>query len=113
VTRGPLANGLLSKQMLAKASTKVLDQGYLDYSYGELAELLPILKEKLAANRSFTEIALHYNLANPAVTSVVTGASSIEQIRENCAVVRSHPLTLEEIELIRTLTKPNQYEQHR
>ena len=113
VTRGPLANGLLSKQMLEKASEKVKKQGYLDYSYQDLTALLPTLKEKLASARSFTEIALQYTLANPAVTAVIAGASSVAQIRENGAAVRSQPLTNEEIALIRKLTKANRYEQHR
>ena len=113
VTRGPLANGLLSKQMLKKSSAKIRENGYLDYSYQELTHLLPDLKEKLASTRSFTEIALQYNLAHPAVSSVVTGASSVQQIRENCAAVRSQPLTNEEITLIRNLTKEIRYDQHR
>lgn len=113
VTRGPLANGLLSSQMLEKASAKVQKNGYLDYSYKELTELLPLLKEKLASSRSFTEIALQYNLANSAVTSVVVGASSVQQMRENIQALRSNPLTSDEIELLRTLTKTNYYTQHR
>lgn len=113
VTRGPLANGLLSKQMLDKASAKVKEKGYLDYSFEELTTLLPLLKEKLASLRSFTEIALQFNLANPAVTSVVAGASSVSQLRENTRAIRSTPLTKNEVELIRSLTKENLYEQHR
>ena len=79
VTRGPLAKGLLSDKMLEKVSIK----GYQDYSQKELLEVLPSLKDKLAADRSFTEIALQYNLAHPAVASVITGASSPEQVRSN------------------------------
>ncbi|MED4223713.1 aldo/keto reductase [Neobacillus cucumis] len=109
VTRGPLAKGLLSEKLLSKASEK----GYLDYSYQELNEILPRLKERLAANRSFTEVALQYNLANPAVASVVAGASSPEQIRSNVAAVRSKSLTDEEVSFIREVTKPNIYMQHR
>ncbi|MFL6555553.1 MAG: aldo/keto reductase, partial [Bacillus sp. (in: firmicutes)] len=72
VTRGPLAKGLLSDKMLEK----VTDKGYQDYSLNELTEVLPLLKEKVAAQRTFTEVALQYNLANPAVASVIAGASS-------------------------------------
>lgn len=113
VTRGPLANGLLSNQLLEKASNRVRENGYLDYSFAELSELLPLLKEKLASARSFTEIAMQFNLANPAVTSIVAGASSVSQLRENAAAVRSQPLTADEFQLIRSLTKANRYEQHR
>lgn len=109
VSRGPLAKGVLSERMLEKASEK----GYLDYSLKELSEILPLLKEKVASARSFTEVALQYNLANPAVASVVAGASSPEQIRNNAKAVRSKPLTVEEIALIKEVTKGNVYKEHR
>ncbi|MEH7744941.1 aldo/keto reductase [Neobacillus drentensis] len=109
VTRGPLAKGLLSDKMLEK----VTDKGYQDYSLTELKEVLPMLKEKLTDSRSFTEIALQYNLANPVVASVVTGASSPEQIRSNVKAVRSQPLSVAEVSLIRELTKASIYKEHR
>jgi len=109
VTRGPLAKGLLSDKLLRKASEK----GYLEYSYEELMEILPLLKEKVAASRSFTEVAIQYNLANPAVASVVAGASSPEQIRNNAAAVRSTPLTDEEVSIIKEIAKQSIYTEHR
>jgi aryl-alcohol dehydrogenase-like predicted oxidoreductase len=109
VARGPLAKGLLSDKMLDKVSPK----GYQDYSQQELLEVLPALKDKLAAERSLTEIALQYNLANPAVASVIAGASSPEQVRSNVRGVNSSPLTQEELALIRKLTKANVYKEHR
>ncbi|MEH7083783.1 aldo/keto reductase [Neobacillus drentensis] len=109
VTRGPLAKGLLSDKMLEK----VTDKGYQDYSLTELKEVLPMLKEKLTDSRSFTEIALQYNLANPVVASGVTGASSPEQIRSNVKAVRSQPLSVAEVSLIRELTKASIYKEHR
>ncbi|WP_026564001.1 aldo/keto reductase [Bacillus sp. UNC41MFS5] len=109
VTRGPLAKGLLSDKMLEK----VTDKGYQDYSLNELNEVLPMLKEKLADSRSFTEIALQYNLANPVVASVVAGASSPEQIRSNAKAVRSQPLSAAEVSLIKELTKASIYKEHR
>lgn len=109
VTRGPVAKGLLSDKMLEKISEK----GYLDYSANELRAILPSLKERVASSRPFTEIALQYNLANPAVASVVTGASSPEQIKSNAAAVKSNPLTNDELALIKDLTKANVYMEHR
>ncbi|MCM3766485.1 aldo/keto reductase [Neobacillus niacini] len=109
VTRGSLAKGLLSDRVLDKATGK----GYLDYSYEELLDVLPRLKESVGAGRSFTEVALQYNLANPAVASVVAGASSVEQIRSNAAAVRSRALTDEEVALIKELTKASVYGEHR
>ncbi|PLR84548.1 MULTISPECIES: aldo/keto reductase [Bacillus] len=109
VTRGSLAKGLLSDQMLEKASASVKKDGYLDYSYHELTQVLPALKEKLAKNRSLAEIAFHYNLSFPAVASIVAGASSVQQVKENVKAINSSPLTEEEISLIRSLTKASQY----
>ncbi|MCM3724482.1 aldo/keto reductase [Neobacillus cucumis] len=109
VTRGPLAKGLLSDKLLSKATEK----GYLDYSYEDLSEILPSLKEKVASARSFTEVALQYNLANPAVASVVVGASNPEQIRSNSAAISSNPLTKEEVLFIKEVTKPSVYREHR
>jgi len=113
VTRGTVAKGLLSDSMLNKASQSIKKNGYLDYSFDELEEMLPALKEKLAPSRSLTEVAIQYNLSQPAVASVVAGASSPEQIKENAKAARSQPLTEEEIELIRSLTKAGKYDQHR
>ncbi|OCA90997.1 oxidoreductase [Bacillus sp. FJAT-27225] len=108
VTRGPVAKGLLSEKMLEKASPS----GYLDYSLDELGSFLPLLKEKLGS-RPLTEAALQYNLSHPAVASVVTGASSVEQIKKNAQAARANPLTEEEIAIIRELTKSNEYAEHR
>jgi aryl-alcohol dehydrogenase-like predicted oxidoreductase len=109
VTRGPLAKGLLSDKMREKVSEK----GYQDYSMNELNHVLPLLKEKLATTRPFTEIALQYNLANPAVASVVAGASSPEQIRSNAQAVRSQPLSAAEVSIIKEITKASTYNEHR
>ena len=109
VTRGPLAKGLLSDKMQEKVSEK----GYQDYSMYELNEVLFLLKEKLAPSRPFTEVALQYNLASPAVASVVAGASSPEQIRSNAKAVRSQPLTAAEVSIIKELTKASIYTEHR
>jgi len=109
VTRGSVAKGLLSDQFPKKLSEK----GFLDYSQEELQEILPLLKEKLASARPLEEVALQYNLAHPAVASVVTGASSVEQVRANARAVNRPPLTSEEVALIQKLTKANRYSEHR
>jgi aryl-alcohol dehydrogenase-like predicted oxidoreductase len=109
VTRGTVAKGMLSDKLLKKAPSK----GYLDYSYEELREVLPLLKEKLASARTLTEAAIQFNLADPSVASVVAGASSQQQIKENARAAIARPLSAQEIDLIKSITKENQYEQHR
>ncbi|MEH7441781.1 aldo/keto reductase [Bacillus sp. JJ1122] len=113
VTRGTVAKGLLSDSMLNKAAQSIKKNGYLEYSFDELQEILPELKEKLASSRSLAEVAIQYNLAQSAVASIVAGASSPEQIRENARAASSQPLSAEEIKLIQLLTKANKYDQHR
>jgi aryl-alcohol dehydrogenase-like predicted oxidoreductase len=109
VTRGPLAKGLLSDKMLEKVSQK----GYQDYSEKELLDVLPLLRDKLASDRSFTEIALQYNLAHPAVASVIAGASSPKQVRINAQSIKSQPLTEQEVTFIKEITKAGIYKEHR
>jgi aryl-alcohol dehydrogenase-like predicted oxidoreductase len=109
VTRGSVAKGLLSEHF----PTKLSEKGYLDYTQEELQEILPLLKEKLASSRSLEEVALQYNLAHPAVASVITGASSVDHVRANARAVNQQSLSKEELALIQKLTKANQYSVHR
>lgn len=108
IARGPVAKGLLSERMLSKLNA----DGYLDYSYNELRELLPLLKDKLSP-RKMNETALQYVLAEPTVAAVIPGASSVAQLRENCQAVRSKTLSSEELQVLRQLTKANVYHIHR
>ncbi|MGE6375254.1 aldo/keto reductase [Peribacillus muralis] len=108
IARGPLAKGLLSEQMLEKAN----EDGYLDYSYHELKDLLPQLKDKLS-NRKLNETALQYTLSHPSVAAVVPGASSVKQLRENCQAASSPSLSKTELDILKQLTKASRYESHR
>ena len=113
VTRGPVAKGLLSEKMLDKASDKMKQEGYLDYSYSELEDVLGSIHDKFVQARSMNEIALQYILSHPEVSAVVPGASSAGQVRENAAAVNAEPLSSQEIQLLKELTKKSVYEQHR
>jgi aryl-alcohol dehydrogenase-like predicted oxidoreductase len=113
VARGPLAKGLLSDKMLTKASAKVKENGYLDYSYQELQETLGCIHKKLGDNRTMNELALQYNLAHDSVAAVVPGASSVQQLQENIDAVNAGSLSSEELDMLKQLTKLSRYEQHR
>ncbi|MEL3972422.1 aldo/keto reductase [Rossellomorea oryzaecorticis] len=113
IARGPLAKGLLSEKMLSKASDKIKENGYLDYSYPELEEVLRSIREKAADNRSMNELALQYDLAHSSVASVIPGASSPRQLKENIEAVNGPPLSAEEVEVVTRLTKLSRYQQHR
>lgn len=111
VTRGPLAKGILSEKSLDKLSSK----GYMNYSYKELVELTENIKAKLLgkSHKTLTDLAFQFNLANETVTSVIAGASSVDQIRENARAVCTSPLTREEHQLLSNLCKQNYYTDHR
>ncbi|MCU9613774.1 aldo/keto reductase [Caldibacillus lycopersici] len=113
IARGPLARGLLSEAMLTKASEAIKKNGYLEYSYEELNDIIPKLKEKVANNRSLTSVSLQYVLNNPVVASAIAGASSVAQLKENIASSQASPLTTEEIQLVQKLTKTTGYREHR
>ena len=49
--------------------------------------------EEVAPDLSMTEKSLQYLLAQPAVASVITGASKIEQLRENIQAANARRLT--------------------
>ncbi|KAB7708850.1 aldo/keto reductase [Bacillus aerolatus] len=112
VARGPLAKGLLSTNWREKIN-KFHEKGFLDYSAAELSELLNGLENKLSDSRTLNGLALRYILQHEAVSSVVAGASSVSQLKENARAVKEAALSAEEFELVQTLTKANQYEQHR
>ncbi|MDF1507499.1 aldo/keto reductase [Robertmurraya sp. DFI.2.37] len=109
VTRGSVAKGLLSEKALEKTSPS----GYLEHSYDELQQIITELQEKVADSRPLTEVALHYNLANPAVASVIVGASSVGQLQENVKAVNSTPLTKEEVTAIQKIARAHTYPAHR
>ncbi len=112
VTRGTLAQGLLSNASLKKASGAIKQNGYLDYSYEELQSVIPRLEE-IAGSRGLTALSIHFSLSNPVVASCVIGASSVSQLKENIAALYEQPLTDEELGQIKKLTKAEGYKQHR
>ncbi len=113
VARGPVAKGLLTSRPVEDASQSMKQNGYLDYSFEELDAVISSLKSDIAFNKPLTEIALQYCLFEDTVASVVTGASSIEQIKSNAEAANAKPLTDDEVQKIRELTKASIYAQHR
>ncbi|WP_449536838.1 aldo/keto reductase [Ferdinandcohnia sp. Marseille-Q9671] len=113
VTRGPVAKGLLTNRPLEAVSENMKQNGYLDYSFEELETVVSTLKSEVANGRPLTDIALQYCLFDDAVASVVTGASSIDQITSNVAAASSRPLTTEEVLKIKQITKASVYNEHR
>ncbi|GIP39431.1 putative oxidoreductase YqkF [Paenibacillus sp. J31TS4] len=107
IARGPVAKGILTERGADKAA-----EGYLDYT----ADELPLLRERLAeaaGSRGLAHAALRYPLAHPAVAAVIPGASSRGQLGQNAAAADAEPLTDQELEAIRRLSRANRYTAHR
>jgi Predicted oxidoreductases (related to aryl-alcohol dehydrogenases) len=71
------------------------------------------LLELCGNGRTLAQTAIRYALADPAVATVIPGASSLEQLRLNLSAASAPPLTEEEVAAIRAVTRVNRYEQHR
>ncbi|MNO24701.1 General stress protein 69 [compost metagenome] len=106
IARGPLASGAL-------AANRVPSKGVLDYELGELRELRRKLQELETPERSLTQLAIRYSLSHPAVAVAIPGASSREQLLQNLTAADISELSAQEVELIRSLSKANQYTVHR
>jgi 1-deoxyxylulose-5-phosphate synthase len=106
IARGPVASGGL-------AANKTVSKGYLDYGFDDLVELRERLQPLTNANRTLSQLAIRYSLAHPAVATVIPGASSHEQLRQNLAAADIPPLTEDELEHIRRISIANLYTNHR
>ena len=106
VTRGSLARGLLTNSGLKRAAD---GKGYLTYDDAELKAVLQSLKE---IHDNLNALAVHSILDNPAVASVITGASSADQLRETL-VAYDTTVSAEQIQRAKELTKQDRYQEHR
>jgi 1-deoxyxylulose-5-phosphate synthase len=109
IARGPVAKGMLSEKVLTNPPT----EPYLDYQPNEIQELVTILSSLCNEHRSLSQLALRYALSHPAVATVIPGASKLEQLMENVGAAHTEDLSAEELSLIRSWSKANQYTAHR
>lgn len=107
IARGPLAGGILSENGRRKA-----EKNYLDYSSEELVKLHDRLMQETNPSRNLAQTALQYPLANPTVAVIIPGASSLEQLESNVKAADVAPLSVEEMEIIRGISKANRYTLH-
>ena len=101
VPYNPLAGGLLTGKQTPAAPLPgtrfdrlpfYRDRYWNDANFAAVQQLTEIAK---SAGRSLTRLALGWLLHHPAVTSVILGASKIEQLRENLAALDDGPLSPE------------------
>ncbi|WP_372010030.1 aldo/keto reductase [Paenibacillus chitinolyticus] len=108
IARGPVARGILTASGEEKAA-----KGYLDYSPEELPQVRRQLLETAGPGRDPGHTAIRYALSHPAVAAVIPGASSLEQLAHNAEAAAADPLSAEELEEIRRISKASRYAQHR
>jgi aryl-alcohol dehydrogenase-like predicted oxidoreductase len=106
---GVLARGSLAKGLLAgKPSTP-----FLNYSADQVHEMAQAIKSISGKARTPAQTAIHYVLANPAITSVVTGIRTKEQLEEVAATPLMQLLTEQELETLSLVIPANLYDSHR
>jgi len=107
----PLAQGLLSNKYLRDIPAD--SRAANPYGFLKTEKITDKLRDnliqlnKIAAEReqSLAQMALAWVLRDKRVTSVLVGASSIEQIEENVATLDNLQFTAEELERIETIVK--------
>jgi len=102
--RGAVAKGLLVDKT---------PRSYLDYSVEDLLPVRESLEQMAIEARTPAQTAMQYVLQNPAVTTVVAGMSTPQQIEENVQASHSSALSEQELEKIKQVSKASVYEQHR
>ncbi len=107
IVRGPVAKGILSGSGAAKVKN-----GFLDHSPEVLGEVRDKLQSLATPGRSMAQLALRYTLSQPAVATVIPGASTLEQLEENAGAA-DVVLTGAELETLRALGTATTYTQHR
>lgn len=109
ITRGPMAKGLLTENF----QDKLAETDYLSYSNRELQQTLPKLKQwSHDYGYHFHELALLYCLASKAVSAVVPGASSLNQLQENLAALDKPLLSEQQLSELQSLIKVSNYTEH-
>ncbi|GKW44794.1 aldo/keto reductase [Planococcus sp. NCCP-2050] len=106
VTRGSLAKGILTSEGLKRA-TKA--GSYLTYQEGQLVNMV---EELMGIHPNLHALSLHSVLEQPAIASVVAGASSPSQIDATLQAYET-AVSPEQIKQARSITKQDRYKEHR
>lgn len=107
IVRGPLSQGALTE----KAAKKTPVDGVLNYTKSEVLSLVE--KLNTFSHRSITEIALQFPLSEPAVATIIPGASSLLQLKQIIEAAIQTPLSQAEVNQLKALTKEAKFEKHR
>ena len=104
MVRGSVAQGLLINKPA---------KPYLEYAAGDVAKMNSSVHKISGNERTTTQTAIKYVLQTDAVTSVVVGMRTIEQVEEAVNAINSQYLTNEEINMLSQTLEPKKYKEHR
>ncbi|MHA4808112.1 aldo/keto reductase [Flavitalea flava] len=104
LARGGLAQGLL----LEKSPTP-----YLKYGAEEVALAAAAIRSHSGKTRSYAQTALQFILKNPAITSVVAGVRTMEQLEELEGTFNTNWMGEKEWQELSRIIEPNVYDQYR
>lgn len=112
ITFSPLAQGILSDKYLQKIpddsraavwwSEQQREYMLGEETLGRVRRLYALSQER---GQTLSQMALAWNLRHPAVTSVLIGASKVEQIVENVAALQNLTFSEQELSLIDEITR--------
>ena len=103
LVRGGLAKGLLANKIA---------KDYLNHSTTFVQQTQDLVQALSSSERTSAQTALRFILKHPAVTSVVNGIRTMEQLEENTATI--HTPILSDVEYKKLFQSPvNRYEKHR
>ncbi len=106
ISFSPLAQGMLTDKYISgiPANSRAANEhGFLqpdEITENSVDKIKKLNQIALNRNQSLAQLALAWNLRNNAMTSVLIGARSVEQIEENVHCIDNLNLTIEELKMI-------------
>ena len=104
IIRGPVAKGLLAYKK---------PTAYLTHEHQSIATAQTALDKEAILGQSRPQVALRFVAAHPAVTTIVPGASSINQLEENVFAAATTDLTKAALDRLMTAVPASMYKEHR
>lgn len=106
---GVLVRGGIAKGLLANKTARA----YLGHEASRVEAVQNLLDQNLTSSQQRTDLALAYCWQHPAVASIVVGASSPMQLRQNAKALQHQPLEESLYRLLQAQSPMWQYEKHR
>lgn len=106
---GVLVRGAVAKGFLLNKTP----QKYLNHHEEEVVQFQKLLKSLNTEDYTNIGLAIQYSLAHPAISTIVIGASKVEQLTESIAAANKPALPNDLLEELQTKIPSWTYQQHR